>query len=192
MASPLIESSKTVLEHVTFPSQATEVFRIFVNDSISPVLHLVLESKRTKQQWECHLIHVKAHAPADVDYVLPDALVLGALKRGLDANVAGNAKLTDCSVDAHEESNDMRLVLKLQIYGGLEATYAFEMEALVVSTSAILAAKIEDLEADDKVSKAEIKALKAETKAQKAEMKDLKAAVQEMLARSTKKRKDMT
>ncbi|KAF0683891.1 Aste57867_24118 [Aphanomyces stellatus] len=145
------------LAHVRFPSQPDNLFRAEVSSATLPS-RIWLESRRTKAQWDCTITSTQAHAPADAPYVLPPAVVMDALERGLnlvdeggapDESKAGRSPpVGDCKIDFVQGDADVDGILYLSFplgYIKMEASYAFPMTPLVLQRVDTLEATIRDL-----------------------------------------------
>ncbi|KAH9125576.1 hypothetical protein AeMF1_003831 [Aphanomyces euteiches] len=137
------------LSHVVFPP-GEEAYRVHVSiaaDGNLP-LHLWLEGKASKEQWECKVTDLATHAPRDADYVLPFSTVKTYLMRGLRAlDRATKVDRNDCSVHlARSTSGQTTMALTMTALDPLKAVYSFTLEEKSVKFVNVLDAKIRDLQ----------------------------------------------
>ncbi|KAG9414491.1 hypothetical protein AC1031_007898 [Aphanomyces cochlioides] len=144
-----VEGLETVLSlsHVVFPSQKTGAFRVKValTDGDLP-MHVWLESKQSKAQWECLVKDTQKHVPKGATYVFPSKVVATTLQNGLSA-LAKEEETSGCDIALkHLKNGHVELVLTLAAFGCLEGTYSFDMMPMAIDKIDILEAKIRDLE----------------------------------------------
>ncbi|KAH9114843.1 hypothetical protein LEN26_011683 [Aphanomyces euteiches] len=144
-----VDGLETVLSlsHVVFPSQKTGAFRVKValTDGDLP-MHLWLESKQSKAQWECLVKDTQKHVPKGATYVFPSKVVATTLQNGLSA-LAKVDETSGCNISLHHLKNGhVELVLTLTAFGCLEVSYSFDMMPVLIDKIDILEAKIRDLE----------------------------------------------
>ncbi|KAH9159832.1 hypothetical protein LEN26_002144 [Aphanomyces euteiches] len=144
-----VDGLETVLSlsHVVFPSQKIGAFRdkVALTDGDLP-MHLWLESKQSKAQWECLVKDTQKHAPKGATYVFPSKVVATTLQNGLSA-LANEEETSGCDIALkHLKNGHVELVLTLTAFGCLEGTYSFDMTTRAIDKIDIMEAKIRDLE----------------------------------------------
>ncbi|KAH9086766.1 hypothetical protein Ae201684P_000186 [Aphanomyces euteiches] len=121
------------LPHVVFPSQKTGAFRVKVALTYGDLpMHLWLESKQSKAQWECLVKDTQKHVPKGATYVFPSKVVATTLLNGLSA-LAKEEETGGCDISLnHLKNGHVELVLTLAAFGCLEGTYSFDMTPIAI------------------------------------------------------------
>ncbi|CAK4202385.1 unnamed protein product [Aphanomyces euteiches] len=180
--APNMTQMSLQLAHVVFPSQRDDIFRVEIKSTADNMPILIwLESKRSKKQWQLVVINMNDHSTTAGDIVLPCYFILSTLKRALTAN-SGATPADDCDVDVLVEDGKMKLVLHLQAFAGLKAEYSYLLDDVELAETAILEAKIDDLEMEFTQVYAKLQAKDSEIAALQNDMELLKALVGKNMA----------
>ncbi|KAH9109856.1 hypothetical protein AeMF1_015175 [Aphanomyces euteiches] len=134
--APNMTQMSLQLAHVVFPSQRDDIFRVEIKSTADNMPILI---------WQLVVVNMNDHSTTAGDIVLPCYFILSTLKRALTAN-SGATPADDCDVDVLVEDGKMKLVLHLQEFAGLKAEYSYLLDDVELAETAILEAKIDDLE----------------------------------------------
>ncbi|KAF0699126.1 Aste57867_10282 [Aphanomyces stellatus] len=127
-------------------------FRVSLTKPLFKLVSIWIECKRTKAQWTCEVSCFRDHAPTDADYLLPAAVVLEALETALGcASDASNPQRPQPSIDSSvsfsmDDRSTGNLVLQIKLCASFCAEFAFNMTPLARDATAVLSAKLRDVE----------------------------------------------
>jgi len=128
---------------VHFPSQGSDIYRVKVNSLTEGVLFWV-ESKKSKQQWQCTVTNIADCGPSGV----PEEAILAFLERAL-SNVSDG--IDESKLDVNEPTTDLpndggevALVLKLSMGGIWRPEFVFALLPVGLEKVDVLEAKVRD------------------------------------------------
>ncbi|CAK4686438.1 unnamed protein product [Aphanomyces euteiches] len=143
--APNMTQMSLQLAHVVFPSQRDDIFRVEIKSTADNMPILIWLGVEAVQKTMLVVVNMNDHSTTAGDIVLPCYFILSTLKRALTAN-SGATPADDCDVDVLVEDGKMKLVLHLQEFAGLKAEYSYLLDDVELAETAILEAKIDDLE----------------------------------------------
>ncbi|KAG9414489.1 hypothetical protein AC1031_007896 [Aphanomyces cochlioides] len=119
------------LPNVTFPSREGS-FRgeMSVNDDLSTA-RIWLESKQSKNQWECVVKDIKQHLPNGEAFVLSHSVVISFLEHALsllDQDKKKEVDIVGCNVGLRESGKGhLEMGLTLTAFDSFKACYSFDL-----------------------------------------------------------------